>query len=88
MPLEQEIQFFIVTTTEGMQKCSSSGYYDCFKYVSDAHADANEYTPTREIQPVKIASMEIEVEIGGMLLRFKCEDSESLTEAFESQAWG
>lgn len=53
MPLEQEVKFFTVTTTEGMQKCSFSSYYDCFKYVSDAHADAHKYTPAKEIPPVK-----------------------------------
>ena len=73
-------------TTEGIEATGDTKY-KCFEYLSGAYASVHEYTPSSERPALVIASMEIEVEMSGQTIKFRSEDSERLTAAYEYQAW-
>ena len=93
MPLEQ-ILTYKVTTTKGTVESSLQGYDYCFEYIAKAHAYAHKDTPTANISPVVIASMEIKMKVlsnsltnEGEVLSFKCEDSAKLTKVYNMRDW-
>ena len=73
-------------TTEGIEATGDT-QYKCFEYLDGAFASVHEYTPHADRPELVIASMEVELEVAGQVVRFLSEDSKRLTAAFESQAW-
>ena len=73
-------------TTEGIEDTGAT-QYKCFEYLDGAYASVHEYTPHADRPELVIASMEVELEVAGQVIKFRSEDSKRLTAAFESQAW-
>ena len=93
MSLERVI-LFKVTTTKGIVESSPKGYDYCFKYITEAHAEAHIGTPATEIPPIEITSMEMKMKVvvnsltnEGEVFSFICEDSARLTKVFNMRDW-